>query len=129
MVDGKPSLLMFSALSAPPFRSVKLRARRASCPACGEEGEKIGQIEETDYVAFCCGERPDWVSRGLVVEDPQKRIRAKVRGLEFDFHSCGSPETTPGTQERPRASTAHGENPRCTPTYRIRHLSLAWLYQ
>ncbi|KAI0654685.1 hypothetical protein C8Q70DRAFT_925414 [Cubamyces menziesii] len=75
--DGKPSLLMFSALSAPPFRSVKLRPRRASCPACGVEGEKIGKIEETDYVAFCGGERPDWVSRGLVVEDPQKRIHAK----------------------------------------------------
>ncbi|OSC98554.1 hypothetical protein PYCCODRAFT_1439250 [Trametes coccinea BRFM310] len=75
--DGKPSLLMFSALGVPPFRNVKLRSRRATCPACGVEGEKVGRIEETDYVAFCGGERPDWVSRGLVDGDSGKRIRAK----------------------------------------------------
>ncbi|KAI9056820.1 hypothetical protein FKP32DRAFT_1415841 [Trametes sanguinea] len=75
--EGKPTLLMFSALGAPPFRSVKIRSRRATCPACGVEGEKVGRIEETDYVAFCGGERPDWVSRGLVEGNPEKRIRAK----------------------------------------------------
>ncbi|KAI0759563.1 hypothetical protein BD413DRAFT_596195 [Trametes elegans] len=75
--DGKPSLLMYSALSVPPFRSVKLRARRATCPACGIEGEKAGTIAQTDYVAFCGGERPDWVSRGLVDGDSQHRIRAR----------------------------------------------------
>ncbi|CDO77184.1 hypothetical protein BN946_scf184705.g9 [Trametes cinnabarina] len=74
--DGKPSLLMFSALGAPPFRSVKLRSRRPACPACGVEGEKVGRIEETDYVAFCGGERPDWVARGLGVGDPERRVHA-----------------------------------------------------
>ncbi|KAI8969851.1 hypothetical protein BD414DRAFT_253186 [Trametes punicea] len=75
--DGKPALLMFSALGTPPFRSVKLRSRRATCPACGVEGEKLGKIEETDYVAFCGGERPDWVSRGLAEGEPAKRVHAK----------------------------------------------------
>ena len=69
---------MYSALAMPPFRSVKLRARRATCPACGVEGEKTGKIEDTDYVAFCGGERPDWVSRGLVEGKPTCRIRAQV---------------------------------------------------
>ncbi|KAH9902517.1 hypothetical protein C8Q73DRAFT_633504 [Cubamyces lactineus] len=86
--DGKPSLLMFSALGTPPFRSVKLRARTASCPACGVEGEKSGKIEETDYVAFCGGERPDWVSRGLVAEDPQKRIHAKELKEALEQPQC-----------------------------------------
>lgn len=71
---------MFSALGMPPFRSVKLRARKASCAGCGNEGERVGNIEETDYVAFCGGGRPDWLSRGLVEGDSQSRIRAKVRG-------------------------------------------------
>ncbi|EIW57823.1 uncharacterized protein TRAVEDRAFT_126509 [Trametes versicolor FP-101664 SS1] len=75
--DGKPSLLMFSALGMPPFRSVKLRARKASCAGCGNEGERVGNIEETDYVAFCGGGRPDWLSRGLAEGDSQSRIRAK----------------------------------------------------
>ncbi|RPD54292.1 hypothetical protein L226DRAFT_516044 [Lentinus tigrinus ALCF2SS1-7] len=75
--DGKPSLLMFSALGMPPFRSVKLRAKRATCPACGIEGAKVGKIEETDYVAFCGGGRPDWVAKGLVEGTRDSRIRAK----------------------------------------------------
>lgn len=81
-VDGKPSLLMFSALGTPPFRSVKLRARRATCPACGSDGKEVGRIEETDYVAFCGGERPDWVARGLAEGAQSSRIRAEVR--EYD---------------------------------------------
>ncbi|KAI0648849.1 hypothetical protein C8Q79DRAFT_998816 [Trametes meyenii] len=75
--DGRPSLLMYSALNTPPFRSVKIRSRRATCPACGVEGERNGAIEEMDYVAFCGGERPDWVSRGLVEGSAGDRIRAK----------------------------------------------------
>ncbi|GBE88449.1 Adenylyltransferase and sulfurtransferase uba4 [Sparassis crispa] len=74
--DGKPSLLVFSALNTPPFRSIKLRARRPTCPACGNEGEKVGRVEETDYVAFCGGERPDWAIRGLAQGGPDSRIRA-----------------------------------------------------
>lgn len=62
--EGPPSLLVYSALGTPPFRSVRLRKRRASCPACGTEGQKLGTIEDIDYVQFCGGERPDYVSLG-----------------------------------------------------------------
>lgn len=71
-------MLVFSALSPTPFRSFKLRARRESCPACGVEGKKKGVIAETDYVAFCGGARPDWVSRGLQAGSPERRIDATV---------------------------------------------------
>lgn len=71
---------MFSALSMTPFRTVKLRARRPTCAACGILGERVGKIEETDYVALCGGTRPDWLARGLVEGSPERRIKAKVRG-------------------------------------------------
>ncbi|KAK7678518.1 hypothetical protein QCA50_018390, partial [Cerrena zonata] len=75
--DGKPTLLIFSALSSPQFRNIKLRSRRATCPACGNEGEKIGSISELDYVAFCGGQRPDWVSKGMEMGTPGSRIHAQ----------------------------------------------------
>lgn len=76
-VEGKPGLLIYSALGTPPFRSIKLRTRRPTCPACGIEGQKVGSINEgMDYVQFCGGERPDWVSRGLIDGSQQTRIRA-----------------------------------------------------
>ncbi|PAV16606.1 molybdenum cofactor synthesis 3 [Pyrrhoderma noxium] len=77
--DWKPSLLIYSALAFPPFRSIKLRPRRKTCPACGDEGERLGEISATDYVAFCGGPKPDWIERGLVVdgEGTRKRINAK----------------------------------------------------
>ncbi|KAI0259864.1 hypothetical protein BC834DRAFT_903633 [Gloeopeniophorella convolvens] len=63
--DRSPALLVYSALALPPFRSIRLRKRRAACPACGTEGQKMGSIEQTDYVQFCGGARPDWEARGL----------------------------------------------------------------
>ncbi|KAG1750258.1 hypothetical protein EDB19DRAFT_1825285 [Suillus lakei] len=75
--DGKASLLLFSALSVAPFRSVKLRSRKPTCAACGIEGQKIGTIEETDYVAFCGGARPNWLERGLEAGRPESRIYVK----------------------------------------------------
>ncbi|THH09745.1 hypothetical protein EW146_g8597 [Bondarzewia mesenterica] len=74
--DGKPSLLIYSALSFPPFRSIKLRTRRPMCPACGIDGQKVGTIEDVDYVQFCGGERPDWLRRGLVPGEAEARISA-----------------------------------------------------
>lgn len=74
--EGKSSLLIYSALSFPPFRSIKLRTRRPTCPACGVEGQKVGEIEDIDYVQFCGGERPDWYTKGLVPGDAQTRISA-----------------------------------------------------
>lgn len=74
--DGPPSMLVYSALGTPPFRSIKLRKRRASCPACGTEGQKVGTIEGIDYVQFCGGDRPDWESLGLRPGTADSRITA-----------------------------------------------------
>jgi hypothetical protein len=76
--DGQPSLLVYSALGMPPFRSIKLRKRRITCPACGIEGQKVGKIEDVDYVEFCGGARPDWVTLGLKPGDTEWRITANV---------------------------------------------------
>lgn len=57
-----PTLLLFSgsALGAPSFRSVRMRARRKECFACGEGGAARLSLEtlrsgSLDYVAFCGG--------------------------------------------------------------------------
>ncbi|KAG2110302.1 uncharacterized protein F5147DRAFT_575040 [Suillus discolor] len=82
--DGKASLLLFSALSVPPFRTVKLRSRKPTCAACGIEGQKVGTIEETDYVAFCGGARPNWLERGLKDGEPESRIYVKELKSVFE---------------------------------------------
>lgn len=76
--DRKASLLIFSALSFPPFRTVKLRTRKPTCPSCGNGNEKLGTIKEIDYVAFCGGKRPNWMERGMIYANSNSRIRAKV---------------------------------------------------
>lgn len=76
--EAKTTLLMYSARSIPPFRNIKLRTRRSTCPACGEEGKKADTISQTDYVALCGGQRPDWEARGLVEGSAADRIRAAV---------------------------------------------------
>lgn len=63
--EGTPSMLIFSALGQPPFRSVKLRQRRPDCLACGSDGLKRADIEQVDYVQFCGGAQPDWHYEGL----------------------------------------------------------------
>lgn len=64
--EQNASLLLFSALGMPPFRSVRLRQKRENCPACGASDGRAGAIEETDYVAFCGGNQPNWEARGLL---------------------------------------------------------------
>jgi len=66
MNNSRPSLLVFSALSTPPFRTVRIRGKRVDCAACGSEVHRRGKIEETDYVSFCGGNLPDWEQTGLV---------------------------------------------------------------
>ena len=59
-------MLIYNALSSTPFRSVKLRSRRDTCPACGpSKGESSHSIKEMDYVQFCGGSKPNWEERGL----------------------------------------------------------------
>ena len=91
--DAQPSLLVYAALGVPPFRSVKLRKRRVACPACGTEGQKVGKIEEVDYVQFCGGARPDWEALGLNPGAGESRITASVRAFPFLFlPSSGGPK-------------------------------------
>ncbi|KAH8117730.1 hypothetical protein DFH11DRAFT_1807791 [Phellopilus nigrolimitatus] len=88
--DTKPTLLIYSALAFPPFRSIKLRTRRKTCPACGDEGERLGAISELDYISFCGGPRPDWVQRGLdVIDRTRRRIAADElnKRISSDEHS------------------------------------------
>jgi len=63
--DRKPSMLLFSALGSPPFRSIRLRSRKANCTACGRKDFDLRVIADTDYVQACGGPRPDWIERGL----------------------------------------------------------------
>lgn len=51
-----PSLLIFSAYSSPPFRSIRLRSRRANCATCSANATvTLDTITSgsTDYVFFC----------------------------------------------------------------------------
>ncbi|KAF5367194.1 hypothetical protein D9758_004067 [Tetrapyrgos nigripes] len=82
--DGTPSLLLFSALGIPPFRTIKLRSRKPTCPACGEEGQKLGEISNIDYVQFCGGAAPDWEKSGLVEGSPDRRISVKDLKMTMD---------------------------------------------
>ncbi|KAF8058719.1 hypothetical protein FPV67DRAFT_1428363 [Lyophyllum atratum] len=75
--EKKPTLLLFSALGSPPFRNIKLRSRKPSCPACGTAEEKLSTIQYIDYVQFCGGPRPDWERRGLVEGEAGARVSSK----------------------------------------------------
>lgn len=83
LLDPAPTLTLFSALSIPQFRSIKLRAKQKSCSACYPT--KLNPIEETDYVAFCGGPEPDWEKSGLE-KDMGRRISAKVRLVSWNYH-------------------------------------------
>ncbi|KAG2018096.1 molybdenum cofactor synthesis 3 [Coprinopsis cinerea AmutBmut pab1-1] len=71
--SAPPTMLLYNALSSPPFRTIKLRSRRESCPACGSKGDKT-KIAETDYVQFCGGSKPDWETLGLKAGSPEERL-------------------------------------------------------
>ncbi|KZF26767.1 hypothetical protein L228DRAFT_243281 [Xylona heveae TC161] len=60
-----PSLLLFSAYGSPPFRSIRLRSRRANCLACSALSPESGCITKEslssgslDYVQFCGVTKP-----------------------------------------------------------------------
>lgn len=66
-------------LGSPPFRTIKLRSKKSSCLACS------GPIEATtlmdDYVQFCGGPQPDWVTAGLHKGNTNHRVDVAVRTL------------------------------------------------
>ncbi|CEH17609.1 Molybdopterin synthase sulfurylase [Ceraceosorus bombacis] len=51
-----PNLLLCSAFSYPPFRSIKLRPSRPDCRSCGNPENvesRISNLAQEDYAAFC----------------------------------------------------------------------------
>ncbi|KAJ3466058.1 hypothetical protein MRS44_006716 [Fusarium solani] len=68
-----PMLLLFSALSDTPFRSVRMRSRRKTCFACGDENAlTLNELKTSmDYVQFC------GVMKPVELLQPQERISAK----------------------------------------------------
>ncbi|KAK9763564.1 hypothetical protein K7432_009631 [Basidiobolus ranarum] len=71
--DYKPSLLIFSASHAPPFRSIKLRGRKSDCAVCGDNPTVTGLI---DYVQFCGSSAID-KTPALNLLDSSERITCK----------------------------------------------------
>ena len=56
-----PSLLLYSAYSNPPFRSIKLRGKRKGCPSCSDTAtitEESLKSASVDYDAFCASTSP-----------------------------------------------------------------------
>ncbi|KAK2463486.1 hypothetical protein APHAL10511_004572 [Amanita phalloides] len=85
--DMKPSLVLFSALNLPFFRTVKLRSRKSNCVACREP--KISKLfKDTDYIQSCGGDKPDWELLGLQPGNSRNRLSAKERALIYDKSSA-----------------------------------------
>ena len=72
--DPTPMLLLFSALGSPPFRSIKLRARKPTCPACSSPTGQLASVASMDYVQFCGGPNPNWIEQGLLPGDAGHRV-------------------------------------------------------
>lgn len=56
-----PSLLLYSAYSNPPFRSIKLRGKRKACPSCSDTAtinEESFKSTSCEYGAFCASSSP-----------------------------------------------------------------------
>ncbi|KAI0817186.1 ThiF family protein [Xylaria sp. FL0064] len=68
-----PSLLLFSATSSTPFRSIRMRGRRSDCFACSAASTltlKELQAGSLDYVQFC------GVTAPINILQPQERVSA-----------------------------------------------------
>lgn len=64
--DLKPSMTLYSPMSVPVFRNVKLRGCRPGCPGCGSL-RTLTESDSTNYLDFC----------GVVEKETDHRISAK----------------------------------------------------
>jgi len=88
-----PTLLTYSALTSPMFRSLKLRPRRKDCPACGREGGARELVEQGDYVSFCGGAREDLEASGKRMGQERVDVRElEARRQEVDVLDVRSKE-------------------------------------
>jgi adenylyltransferase/sulfurtransferase len=81
-------MMLFVALGSPPFRSIKLRSRKADCFACGRKDFSLSMIAETDYIQACGGPRPNWIKRGLVDGAAGYRATVEVRRTQQRSGLC-----------------------------------------
>ena len=87
--DGTPSLLLYSALSLSPFRTIKMRKKQVNCVSCSSEASAALDVANTDYIAFCGGPTRDWVETGLIVSGTRISALDLRRMLDND-----TPEVT-----------------------------------
>ncbi|RKK55830.1 Adenylyltransferase and sulfurtransferase uba4 [Fusarium oxysporum f. sp. cepae] len=68
-----PMLLLFSGMADTPFRSVRMRGRRKTCLACGDENRlTLDELKNSmDYVQFCGVKQP------VQLLKPDERVTAK----------------------------------------------------
>lgn len=123
------SMLLFSANSNPPFRSVRLRSRRPGCFACSAEGGLSLQSLSSgslDYVLFCGAAAPVsiWKPAERVEAREYSDARTKKEHLlvdvrekvQFDICSLeGSINVPFSTLQGSRAGAAVGERPQWLP--------------
>ncbi|OTA69232.1 ThiF family protein [Hypoxylon sp. EC38] len=127
-----PSLLLFSAISATPFRSIRMRSRRPNCFACSSSSTltlkelKSGSL---DYVQFCGMTTPVNVLKpeerisateynDILAKQPhRKHLLLDVREKEhFDLASIPGAINVPFSTLQSRSKPTHNdENP--TPEY------------
>ncbi|KAJ9305726.1 hypothetical protein DTO217A2_4796 [Paecilomyces variotii] len=93
-LPASPSLHIFSAYSSPPFRTIRLRPRRANCAACSADAtvslESL-RSGSTDYVLFCgSATAPSLLS-------PEERISAKELQKTFGDGTDGFENRGPHT--------------------------------
>jgi adenylyltransferase/sulfurtransferase len=105
MSDTPPSLLIYSALALPPFRTIKLRSRKSDCIACGDDTSGGQLIDQSDYLELCGSLTPDYETLGLLAGEAGQRIRAAVSILTLvlqssqrDAHRICMPLLTTKTQ-------------------------------
>jgi len=77
LADSPPTLLIYSALAVPPFRTIKIRSKKPNCIACGEKAFGGALIDQADYLELCGTLAPDYEANGVVPGQPGHRIRAK----------------------------------------------------
>lgn len=81
-----PSFLIFSGMSNPMFRTMKLRNKKKDCAICGEHPT---MTELIDYVQFCNGAANDKTVDEEILQ-ANERISVQVGYFYFYFFACCS---------------------------------------
>ena len=96
-----PSLLLYSAYSNPPFRSIKLRGKRKGCPSCSDAAtitEESLKSLSSEYDTFCASTSP-------AAQTNISRISAKEYSKVRD--ATGSPHILVDVREKVQYDICH----------------------